>query len=145
MPAKENSDSFGKMRAQSNTYGKHQYYRCRAHDFGRECSQGSVRADIIDAQVISILKTLKPPADWHKKMISAMGQLLGDRKLDERVGEIKEIIQRMDFRWDNGFITNRDEYIEQRLKLQQQLEQLIPVPDDDLEHAADLLVNFTKH
>ena len=51
----------------------------------------------------------------------------------------------MDLRWDNGFITNENEYLEQRLKLQMELEQLTPIPEDDLEQAADLLQNFKSH
>jgi hypothetical protein len=41
----------------------------------------------------------------------------------------------MDRRWDNGFFTDEQEY----------LEQLAPVPDDELEQAADLLQNFKFH
>src|SRR5690606_17972996 len=37
------------------------------------------------------------------------------------------------------------DYIDKRLQLQQELEQLAPVPDDDLEQAADLLANFADH
>ena len=74
-----------------------------------------------------------------------MGQLLGDQKLDERIAEIKAVIERMDFRWDQGFVTDKDEYLEQRVKLQQELEQLTPVADDDVAVAADLLENFEAH
>ena len=74
-----------------------------------------------------------------------MGQLLGDKKLDERIAEIKEVISRMDFRWDHGFITDQEGYLEERVKLQQELEQLSPIPDDDLDFAADLLENFAEH
>ena len=51
-----------------------------------------------------------------------MGQLIGDQKLEERITQIKGIIERMDFRWDNGFITDKDAYLEERVKLQQELE-----------------------
>jgi hypothetical protein len=37
------------------------------------------------------------------------------------------------------------EYLEKRLKLQQESESLTPIPEDDLERAADLLENFTEH
>jgi hypothetical protein len=102
----------------------------------------SVRADAIEDQVVSVLKTLKPPEDWRKRMVAAMGQLLGDVKLDERLAEIKAIIDRMGFRWDNGFITDKDAYLGGRVKLQQELEQLTPMADDELEVAADLLNTF---
>jgi hypothetical protein len=32
----------------------------------------------VEEQVVDILKTLKPPADWRARIVSAMGQLLGD-------------------------------------------------------------------
>ncbi len=65
--------------------------------------------------------------------------------LPERLAEIHETIERMDFRWDHGFITDERDYVDKRLKLQQELEQLAPIPDDDLERAADLLENFAEH
>jgi len=51
----------------------------------------------------------------------------------------------MDSRWDLGFITDEQEYIQQRMKLQQELEQLTPVTNNELERAADLLNNFKRH
>ncbi len=143
MPESVEDDQYGKMRPHSNE--GYLLYRCRARDFGRSCPQGSVHALEVEDQVVAILKTLKPPADWRDRMVAAMGELLGDQKLDARVSEIKGVIERMDFRWDNGFVTDRDAYLEQRVKLQQELEQLTPIPDDDLETAADVLENFEYH
>jgi hypothetical protein len=57
----------------------------------------------------------------------------------------EDVIKRMDKRWDHGFITSEQEYIENRLRLQLELEQLTPVPDDELEQALDLLENFQTH
>ena len=51
----------------------------------------------------------------------------------------------MDARWNHGFFTSEEEYLQNRLELQQELEKLTPVPDDDLERAADLLDHFTDH
>ncbi len=45
----------------------------------------------------------------------------------------------------HGFITDEYEFLEQRLKLQQEMEQLTPVDNNDLERAADLLKNFATH
>ncbi len=78
-------------------------------------------------------------------MISALGELLGDQKLEERIAAIKAVIERMDFRWDNGFIDNRDEYMERRVALQRELEQLTPIADDELALAADVLENVETH
>ncbi len=88
---------------------------------------------------------LKPPRNWRKGITNAMSDYLGEKNLEERIKEIQTIVNRMDTRWDHGFITNEEEYIQQRIKLQIELEQLTPVADDDLEQAADLLANFQTH
>ncbi|MCZ7543363.1 MAG: hypothetical protein M5R40_07390 [Anaerolineae bacterium] len=55
------------------------------------------------------------------------------------------MIARMDFRWDHGFITDQNSYLEERVRLQQELERLTPMGDDELERAADLLAHFSAH
>jgi hypothetical protein len=112
---------------------------------GYDCDQPGVPVEEIDEQVVTFLKSLKPPKDWRGGVAAAVGEMLGERNLDERLQEIRGIIKGMDQRWDHGFFTNEEEYIEQRLKLQQELEQLTPIPDDDLEQAANLLENFGTH
>lgn len=145
MPSDVQDDSYGKMRAQSNNDNSNQYYRCRARDFGRSCTQKSVRSTVVEEQVVELLKTLRPPENWRQHMVHALGELLGDKNLDQRITEIKEVIARMDFRWDHGFVTDRDAYLQERVNLQQELERLSPIPDDDLEIAADLLENFSTY
>ena len=54
---------------------------------------------------------MKPPSDWKQRAVEAIGQLLGDRKIKERTAQIEAMILRMDFRWDNGFILDKDEYL----------------------------------
>lgn len=75
----------------------------------------------------------------------AIGDVLGENDLNQRLNEIKAKIERMDTRWDHGFITDEQEFFNQRIKLQQELEKLTPVADDELERAADLLDNFKTH
>ncbi len=135
----------GKMRCQSQWGGEHLYYRCRASDLGYQCDQKGVPVETLDQQVVSTLMSLRPPENWRKGVTKAMGELLGEKSLEERLGEIASVIERMDTRWDNGFITNEQEYMDQRIKLQMELEQLSPVPEDDLERAAELLRNFKEH
>ena len=137
--------NYGKMRCQAQKGGLHRYYRCRARELGYECDQPGVPAELIDDQVVAILKNLKPPKDWRKGVTAAVSEMLGERNLEDRLNEIRDIIKRMDTRWDHGFFTNEDDYVQQRLQLQQELEQLTPIPDDDLEQAANLLGEFGKH
>lgn len=144
MPSDVQDDEYGKMRPHT-MHSNYRYYRCRARDFVRDCPQRSTAADTLEQQVVAVLKTLKPPADWRERMVQAVGQLIGDQNLEVRIANIKEIIERMDFRWDNGFITDKNAYLEERVKLQHELERLTPIPDDELEIAADVLENFTAH
>ncbi len=75
----------------------------------------------------------------------SISEILGEESLDQRLAEIRAAIERMDFRWDQGFITDRNDYLEKRVKLQQDLEQLTPISNDDLERAVDMLENFGSH
>ena len=143
-PPEKTFRQYGKMRPNRVSRG-YRYYRCRARDFGYTCEQRGVRVETIDEQVIAVLENLKPPNDWRKGITKAMSDLLGEKNLEDRMEEIKAIIHRMDARWDHGFITNEDEYVQQRIKLQMELEQLNPVPADELEQAADMLNNFRSH
>jgi site-specific DNA recombinase len=144
---KENTfRNYGKLRPQAQSKGKkYRYYRCRSKELGYTCSQKAMRAEELENQVINILMQLKPPKEWRKGITKAMSDLLGEKNLEERLEEIRGIIKRMDARWDHGFIIDEQEYLENRMKLQLELEQLNPVSHDDLEQAADLLENFKFH
>lgn len=137
--------NYGKMRPQAQKGGKHRYYRCRAREFGYQCSQKAVNVEAIDAQVINILMNLTPPDDWRKGISKAMAELLGEKDLEERQDEIRERIRRMDVRWDNGFVTDEQQFLQERLALQMEQEQLTPVPDEDFNHAVETLENFSAH
>lgn len=137
--------SWGKMICQTQQGTDNSYYRCNSKWAGViSCSQGGVRTHLIDQQVLSILTTLQPPTNWRNRIISTVSEILGEKNLEERLREIRNAIERMDFRWDNGFITDKTEYLEKRLRLQHELEQLTPV-QDELDQAADLLANFRTH
>ncbi len=137
--------SYGKMRPQARIERNHRSYRCRAREMGYSCEQGSVQTEILEVQVIQILRQLKPPHNWRETITASIGELLGEADLQQRLTEIRKVIQRMDARWDHGFITDEQEYLRQRLELQQQLEQLTPVDNNDLERAVDLLDNFASY
>lgn len=147
IPDGADPETYGRMRpqAQRGKEGEYRYYRCRARDFGQPVSHDVALAETVEEQVVEILNTLKPPPDWRKKMITALGELLEEQNLQDRVSQIKEVIERMDFRWDHGFITDKDNYLEERIRLQQELEALTPIPDDDLEEAASILTHFRQH
>jgi len=144
-PEGETVRNYGKMRPQAQKGGLWRYYRCRARELGYDCEQDAVSVETIDGQVVSILMQLKPPADWKRGITRAMSELLGEQNLEKRLEEIRATIARMDFRWDRGFVTDEKDYMDKRLQLQQELEQLTPVADDDLQRAVDILENFKEH
>ncbi|MCB0202677.1 MAG: recombinase family protein, partial [Anaerolineae bacterium] len=144
-PAGEVVATYGKMRPQTHGQRNARYYRCRAREMGYSCQQKGISAEDIDSKVVRILMNLKPVPNWRIGITKAMGELLGEKDLEDRLQEIRQKIKRMDMRWDNGFISDEDEYIRLRLALQQEMEQLTPVPDDDLQQAADLLKDFPRH
>jgi DNA invertase Pin-like site-specific DNA recombinase len=144
-PDGKTAPSYGKMRAQTRRDRNVRFYRCRAAELGYTCEQKGVYAEVLDEQVVNILLNLKPPPQWRDSITQSIGELLGQKDLDQRLAEIREVIIRMDQRWDLGFITDEQVYIQQRMKLQQELERLTPVDSNDLERAADLLNNFPAH
>ncbi len=137
--------TYGKLRAHTKSDSEQRYYRCKAGDLGYNCRQPGVRVEVIEEQVLNIVRTLCPPREWRNNIVRSIGELLGEKDLNERLAEIRTRIERMDLRWDHGFITNEDDYLRERLKLQQELESMTPVDTDDLERAVDLLKNFSKY
>ena len=133
--------SYSKLRAQTVGNGK-RYYRCHAKELGYKCKQKGVVADQLEQEAISIIRHLKPKPTWRTDIRRAFSDLLGESDLDKKMAQIREQMRRMDVRWDNGFIADEQEFLEQRLKLQYQLEQLTPVPQEDLEDAANMLGAF---
>ena len=133
------------MRPQARNDRGNLFYRCRARELGYSCEQAGVYVEILDEQVFNILASMKPPEQWRDSIAKSIGEILGAQDLEERLNEIRAKIERMDMRWDHGFITNEQVFLEQRVKLQQELEKLTPVDNNDLERAVDLLTNFTSY
>ena len=117
---------YGKMRPQSERKGNTVTIDAEHEILATQCEQGGVAVEKIDDQVVQVLMNLKPPNDWRKGLTKAMSDILGERNLEERIEEIKNVIKRMDARWDHGFIASEDEYVQQRIRLQMELEQLTP-------------------
>ena len=62
----------------------------------------------------------------------------------EHIAEIEEVVQRIDFSWEQGFISP-EAYLEKRAKLQQEIDALRPIDYDYLMEAADMLQNFGSY
>src|SRR5262249_40852246 len=92
-----------------------------------------------------LLLKLKLSDEWRDSTIKTIGTFIGNQHLEARMNEIKRIIERMDMRWDMGFITDKVSYMEQRIRLQQEVDALEPIPGDEMARAADIVDHFPQH
>src|SRR5690606_30861558 len=120
-------------------------YRCMCRDRGYgECEQGYVMVNLVDTQVVEALANLIIPDDFKQRVEAAVQNRMEHADTLKRMEEIREVVERIDFRWEKGFMTP-EEYIEKRTQLQHEMEALRPVEYDDLMEAADLLTNFNTY
>ncbi len=132
-----------RMRAQKTVTGR-RYYRCSGQiDWTNGCEQKGVLADLIEQQVGGFLSELHLPDEYKETTANAIGELIGQENLGERIDEIKGIIDRLDYRWDMGFI-QEEEYVKRREELKAQLAQLQPIARDELVEAHKLLKDFKR-
>ena len=132
-----------KMRAQRNKRGQ-RYYRCSGIiDWTNGCPQKMVNADDIETQLANFLSSMELPEEWEKNAVNAVGEMLGQEHVEERIEEIKKIIERLDFRWDMGYL-QQEEYIQKREELKTELANLQPIPQDELIEAHRVLKEFSK-
>src|SRR4051812_16032028 len=108
------------------------------------CGQKQVLIDLIDLQIIQILSTIKIPEGFRERVEQAVRSRVENEAALQRMEEIRQIIERVDLRWDQGFVSKED-YIEKRLQLQQEYDSLRPVDYDELTEAADLLEHFQTY
>lgn len=97
--------------------------------------------------MIDLLSNLQPGDDWHEKAIQVLAGWIGDADVLKRLEELRTIARNMDFRFDKGLIIDPDEYVKERKKVQEELDQLTPLlsVSDELEQAASLLKSFSAH
>ena len=137
--------NYGKMRPAWDGRYKRGRYRCIAKDRGYiHCGQSYIPTDSVDEQVVSALSVLVIPTGLQERVKEAVKSRVEHAKAYERMGEIEEIVKRIDFSWEQGFLTP-PEYIAKRQELQGELEALRPIDYDKLVEAADLITNFGSY
>ncbi|HMN13434.1 MAG TPA: recombinase family protein, partial [Bellilinea sp.] len=135
-------DNYGKMRPFWHTDNEKAYYRCLARQRGYEpCGQPYIDVEDLDDQVVEILSNLVIPEGFRERVETAVQNRVDNAAALDRMAEIREIIERIDFRWDQGFIS-QEEYVEKRQQLQLEMDALRPIDYDELIEAADLIENF---
>lgn len=136
---------YGKMRPGFNPKQDVAYYRCMARDRGyHKCAQPAIRTNQVDEQVRQELARLVIPEGFRDRVEAAVRNNIENEDALRRMAELEEVVKRIDFSWEKGFITP-EAYIEKRNQLQKEMDSLRPVIYDDLMEAADILANFTKY
>jgi hypothetical protein len=119
--------------------------RCLARDRGyHKCEQGYVSVDLIDEQVVEALSNLTIPDGFQGRVQEAIQQRVEHADAQQRMTDLEEVVKRIDFSWEQGFLSPQD-YVAKRQELKQEMESLRPVVYDELMEAADLLENFKTY
>ncbi len=138
-------DNYGRMRAYYHNQREMSFYRCLAHDRGYEkCGQKATRVATIDGQLVAILSQLDIPDGFRERVEEAVQNRVENEASLQRMAEVQAIVERIDFSWEQGFL-DKDEYLEKRRLLQQEMNALRPIDYDELIEAADLLENFCTY
>lgn len=144
-PAYLIDDNYGRMRPYYHKIHKYAYYRCLAHDRGYEkCGQHAVRVEKIDAQVLDILSHMSIPDGFRDRVESAVQKRVENAASLQRMEELKQIVERIDFSWEQGFL-DKDVYLEKRRQLQLEIEGLRRLDYDELVQASDLIEHFKAY
>ena len=84
------------------------------------------------------------PSDFKERVETAVRNRVENAAAIQKMEELQEIIERIDFRWDQGFIS-KEEYIEKRRHLDLEVTSLRPIDYDELNESADLITSFGKY
>jgi site-specific DNA recombinase len=135
-------DNFGKMRPKFHNQRGYAYFHCLSHDRGyQRCGQSAVPEPSINQQVVEFLSTVQIPEGFRERVETAVQERVENEAALEHMKEISEIVERLDIRWDHGFVSKED-YLEKRKQLQLELNALRPIQYEKLIEAADLLSQF---
>ena len=126
-----------RMRAQKSPTGR-RYYHCISEC--AECAHQMIPAAVLEQQVFELLAGLDLPQDWR---VRKQGVASDWAQTTERARELQGSIERLDFRWDMGFIEKGD-YLAKRTALQQQLEKNQPIAEQELTDAENVLPRFRE-
>ena len=97
---------------------------------------------MLSPRLKSLMKSCAAQMSADLVLLLASGKAHSQRANGEkRMEEIKELMKRIDFGWENCFM-DEEEYLQKRRQLQLEIETMRPVKQDELLKSADLLKNF---
>lgn len=147
-PPEKPIPSWGKIHSREHQSHHTRYGFCSSRSRGLQwCGQPSIHLDKLEDQVLQVLSHLQIGADWRERVINAVAEKKGARNLAEYLAELHQIAANMDYRFDRNLLVDREAHIQERWRIQEEIEKLQPlmtVPEE-LEYAADLLNNFSSH
>ncbi len=127
-----------RLRAQKSPSGK-RYYLC-PNPVDDECTRRMVMADILEEQVAQVISGIHLPENWRAEKHPSQESY---QQIDQRRNELQQSMERLDFRWDMGFIEKED-YLAKRKALKQQLDQNQPIVEQELIKAETTLRQFNS-
>jgi site-specific DNA recombinase len=134
--------SWGKMYCRTHPKHKTAYYRCHSQELGYDCCQSGIRTELIDNQVVALMCHLDLSGDDRHHLITAVSQAIGQKDLESRLIEIRQTIERMEFKFEHGFIADTETYLQKRVLLKNELENASHTLIDDITRATELLDHF---
>lgn len=97
-------------------------------------------ADILEEQVAQVISGIHLPENWRAEKHPSQESY---QQIDQRRNELQQSMERLDFRWDMGFIEKED-YLAKRKALKQQLDQNQPIVEQELIKAETTLRQFNS-
>ena len=125
-----------RLRAQKTPSGK-RYYHC-IHPINDQCAKWMVLAKTWEEQAARLLLSIDLPDNWRTMNHSSAESYA---QSDQRRNELEQSVERLDFRWDMGFIEKED-YLAKRKALQQQLRNNQPIAEQEIIEAETRLRKF---
>jgi site-specific DNA recombinase len=125
-----------RLRAQRTPSGK-RYYHC-IHPVNDRCVKRMVLAETLEEKVAHLISRIDLPDNWRMMNYPSTESYA---QSDQRRNELQQSLERLDFRWDMGFI-DKEDYLAKRKALQLQLRNNQPISERDLIEAEALLRKF---
>jgi hypothetical protein len=125
-PENINVRTWGRMRIGQDRY------RCMSLHYGVECKQKSTTLHHIHHHFMDILFSMELDMEWQSYAGEILADTMAEDRIKKRLNDIKEIINTIDFQWNNGFITDKNEYVRKRNQLREEVlaTQLAPYQSD---------------
>jgi hypothetical protein len=138
-------DKYGKLRVTWLSTHHYSVYRCLCHERGyAKCGQKAVPSDVIDQQVIAILKNLQLSEQEAVVAHLAINRMLEQQEGMSDLAQLRELVKGLNVSWESGYVP-QSEYDEKIRDLKTRLDDSRQSEQKRALGAEDLLMNFEHH